>query len=193
MSAATHSGFGHKLVLILMGLCLLGMFGYSAAYRITHPSTVRTVQQSQHGGGGEEAMARIGRLMGRLQKNPRDAETLRQLAREFMAVQAWEQAGRFWERLVRLKPEDPAARESLALTYFHRQRFEKAAEQLRLLLDIRPDNLYAHYNLGLLYANYLAKQEKGKRHFEAVLDSPAAGGDLQDKAREQLRALELQE
>jgi tetratricopeptide (TPR) repeat protein len=176
-----------------MGLCLVGMFGFSVAYRMDHPSLTHTVQRSQHGGGGEETMARIGQLMGKLQENPRDVETLRQLGREFMTVQAWSQAARFWERVVRLEPDDAAAHENLALSYFHQQRFEKAAEQLRLVLDIRPDNLYAHYNLGLLYSNYFSEPDKAKRHLQRVLDSPGAGEQLKSKAREQLRSLKGKE
>jgi len=182
------TGKGAKLVLILVGICLLGVLGYSMVYRVQHPFL--TQQRERPGQASQQPsrdnMGRIAELMSQIQENPRDVRALTEVARRFMSMNAFERAAKFWERVLRISPEDPEPRQGLAMCYYRLNRHQDAARQLRRVLELDPDNAYAHFNLGVLLTGYLEEPEKGREHFRQVLDAEGANAELRDRARREL-------
>lgn len=173
------TGLGFVLV------ALVCMLGFSTLYRLEHPSLTRVVHQNQ-AGGQEDMMGMVGQLMQRLEENPEDVSTLRTLGQMFMRMQAWSEAQRFWARLLALEPEDVQARQQLSMSLFRQEEYAAAADELREVLKVDPDNPHAFFNLGILNMYYLDDPQEGQRYFQEVIDSPQAGPELKEQAREQL-------
>ena len=166
-------------------LALVGMTGYSLVYRMDHTSLTQHREQSS-APSREDMMGMVGQLMQRLEENPQDETTLRTLGQAFMRMQAWEQSERFWTRLLNLHPEDVQARQQLAQTLFRQERYQAAAEELKQVLAREPDNAYAMFNVGVLLTHYLDQKDAGRAYFQHILDSPSAGPELKEQAREQI-------
>ena len=181
-----HKSITGNVGLGLVLLALVSMLGYSTLHRLENPSLTRVVHQN-HSGGQEDMMGMVGQLMQRLEENPEDVSTLRMLGQVFMRMQAWSEARRFWSRLLALEPGDIQARQQLSMCLFRLEEYAAAEEELQQVVVEEPDNAFALFNLGILHMHYLDDPEKGQRYFQQVIESPQAGPDLKDQAREQLK------
>jgi len=195
MAAAT--GKGTKLVLIVTAICLLAILSYSLLYRVQHPFLAKQrghdAEQQASQQPSQKAMERIVELMSRIQDNPKDVQALTEVARLFMSMRSFERAAKFWERVLRLTPDDPGPRQRLAMCYFRLDRHEDAASQLRRVLELDPGNAYAHYNLGVLLTGYMDREQEGRKHFRRVLRMEGADAELKDRARRELSRSPAQE
>jgi tetratricopeptide (TPR) repeat protein len=177
-----------KPVLLAMGAALTALL-IAAVLTVGNPGLVRQTSGA-HSGQREQAIATITRLMERLQENPEDREALRRLANAFTAMQAWERASSFWQRLVSLDQDDLKARQNLAMTYFRMGEHRAAAEELEIVLQRDAGGVYAHFNLGILYGYYLESPDKAVEHLRAVARNTQAPDDLRKEARKHLQELQ---
>jgi tetratricopeptide (TPR) repeat protein len=60
--------------------------------------------------------------------------------------------------------------------------YEEAVKEYEKTLSLRPDDLYAHYNLGIIYSQYLIDEEKAVSHFKKYLKKAPTDKDA-DMAR----------
>jgi len=188
MSSKPAYNIGQKAVLCFMGLSLVGMLIASVAYRIDHPSL------TEHRDKGSQAqadamMSRISGLMERLQDNPEDVEAMQQLGHIFMAMQAWDRAARFWERVLEHRPQDGHARKQLAMCYYQQQSYDDAARELKRVLRDASEDHYARFNLGVLLIHFLDQPAQGKAHLRQVAGAKSADEELRQKARQELSDL----
>ncbi|MGM0423766.1 MAG: tetratricopeptide repeat protein [Thermodesulfobacteriota bacterium] len=197
MSSANPLSLVSRVVLPLMLLGLLLLLGYTIAYQVKNPGL--TQQATQQRGGQEQAqdpeqtqemMDMVSALMQRVQEDPQDLEALEQLGLIFMRMEAWDRAAKFWKRLLEQEPEHGQARQQLANCYFRQEEYAQAAMELQRVLEQEPEAPHANFNLGLLYAYYLQDEDQAQEHFQNVLDSPAAEGQLQEQAREEMQNLQ---
>lgn len=193
-------------LVLLAGFVL--MFGSSVVYRITNPSRVihRQVQpQVDHGdaampgegmtmpggmppamgggtmGGNPQAMAEIGRLMGQLQQNPDDVDTLVAIGKAFLEADAVDRAESFANRALAAAPQNPEALNLAAVAAFAHGHHEQSAEYFEKLVAVQPDDGPAWYNLGMLYKHHLKQPGKAAAAFEKAL--PLAEQDPELKTR----------
>lgn len=174
------------LALGLVVLALMGMVGYSVAYRLHHPSLTREIEHT-HSSGQEDMMGMVSQLMQRLEQDPEDTSALRGLGQAFMRMQAWSEAQRFWNRLLGLEPDNVQARQQLSMSLFRQEKYAAAEEELRHILNSEPNNAYVLFNLGILHTYYLENEEQGRSYFQQVLDAPGAEPELKEQAKEHLK------
>jgi tetratricopeptide (TPR) repeat protein len=200
-----HAPMGLKVV---SGLCLLGLAVILAAsfiYRLERPTlTVKTVREAPHGapgaaggpagamGGGmgmeqtPPAMAEMMDMMTQLKDKPDDFDLLMRLGERFLTMEFPERAVIFFERAEKVKPDDPDLLNALGVAYFQSSAADKAKEKFERLLARDKGDFRAHYNLGILYKHALKDEALAKKHFAAVLASPAASDQAKEQARKEM-------
>jgi cytochrome c-type biogenesis protein CcmH/NrfG len=184
----------HVVLVVSAGFVLL--LATAFVYRITHPSLTRSPNQPAHTAADHEDgqaqsqqdMSAVRELMVRLSENPGDPETLKSLGREFMRMEAWEQAKGFLEQSVAAKPTDTDAMMMLGVALFNMQSFREAADQFELIVSLDEDNAMALYNLGVIYKHGLEDPDTARGYFNRVLESEAANEQLRAQASRELGA-----
>jgi Flp pilus assembly protein TadD len=108
---AVHKLFSARSVLVLVMLGLIAMFACSFAYRISHPSLVKSNRQAQNAGVNTKAetLQHIAHLMRKIQKEP-DAYDLRlEAAEAFIEIEDWSGAGLHLKKALSINPHNVAA------------------------------------------------------------------------------------
>lgn len=80
-----------------------------------------------------------------------DAVMLAELGQLLLEAHMARQANAVFQRLVTLRPEDPDARHSLAVSYFELKMMDEGIRQCRRALKLQPQNPQALYNLALAH------------------------------------------
>jgi tetratricopeptide (TPR) repeat protein len=173
-----------KGVLLFTALCLALIFAGSLLYRATHPSLVVRTQPTM--GAGPGPMAEIGKLMARLEENPRDIQTLNSLAMMFMEMHAWDRAAMFWNRILAEEPGSVTAHYHLGVVRFQLKEHEQAEQSFLKVLELDPASHLAHYNLGVLYKYFLEQPERARPHFEKVRELAPGDDHLMGLVRREL-------
>ncbi|MFA6357509.1 MAG: tetratricopeptide repeat protein [Candidatus Omnitrophota bacterium] len=81
---------------------------------------------------------------------------------------------------------------NLAIIYENVGRYKEAAQEYEKILELTPDDADIHYNLGILYDDYLQKNEKAIAHYRRYLELCPDAKDAvnvrewMDEAREDL-------
>lgn len=90
------------------------------------------------------------------------------------------------------KEKAPQHYYNLAVIYEDAGRYKEAVREYKKTLELVPDNANIHYNLGIIYDDYLQDEEKANfyygRYLELYPDAPDAGivREWMDEAREDL-------
>lgn len=111
----------------------------------------------------------------RLQKSPKDVDTLVSLATVYDSLAQQNTAYlpyavKYWEKVIAIDPNDDDARTDLATDYFRQNKVEDGIRQLNLVLAHNPDHLNANLNLGVMYMNTNPKQfQKAADQFNKVI------------------------
>lgn len=187
----------HVILLVCIGLVLILIT--AVIYRLSHPNLTvaleRPPQQQQQPAsssaehGGEQDMSAVRDLMVKMRENPDNPEVLKALGREFMHMQAWEQAKGFLERAVMNAPSDVEALMMLGVNLFNMQNHQEAAEQFELVLSLDPDNVMARYNLGIINKYGLDNPDKARDYFNQVLESDNVSDQIREQAAAELQDL----
>jgi tetratricopeptide (TPR) repeat protein len=187
----------HVILLVCLGMALILIT--AVIYRLTHPNLTVALKQPQQQQqqsapssaehGGEQDMTAIRDLMSKMRESPDDPEVLKALGREFMHMQAWEQAKGFLERAVMNAPSDVEALMMLGVNLFNMQNHQEAAEQFELVLSLDPDNVMARYNLGIINKYGLENPEKARDYFNQVLESENVSDQIRKQAAAELEEL----
>ena len=117
-----------------------------------------------------------------LQSNPNDSEALLKMANIYFdanqnalntdaaAAQDFGQQGiRYYERYLRISPQDNDARSDLATLYFVTAQIERAIQEVNQVLLNDPNHIRANYNLGLFYARGRRDYAAAQGQFEKVI------------------------
>ncbi len=90
---------------------------------------------------------KVAPLLEQLQKNPKDADLLAQIARAYMAAQQFQTARQYYEQSVAVKPQAPVLNE-LAFVYVKIGDLDKGIATLNQALAVDPKNPNVLFNLG---------------------------------------------
>jgi len=117
-----------------------------------------------------------------LQTNPNDPEALLKMANIYfdahevaantdaVAAQSYGQQGiRYYERYLKISPQDNDAHSDLATLYFDTAQIDRAIQEVQQVLANDPNHVKANYNLGLFYARGRRDYKAAKLQFEKVL------------------------
>jgi tetratricopeptide (TPR) repeat protein len=118
-----------------------------------------------------------------------DADLVFNAALAAQNAQAWEQAATFWNRTVKLRPDDVDALSSLGAVLVELKKCPEAIEAVHKSVTLKPDNKVFHRQLGAVYTKcgsnakateelmiYLA-MDKGKPVADAGAHAKAASGE----------------
>ncbi len=86
-------------------------------------------------------------LLEQLQKNPKDAEVLAQIARAYMAAQQFQSAQHYYEQSIAVKPQAGVLNEA-AFVYVKLGDLDKAVASLNQAVKLDPKNPQVLFNLG---------------------------------------------
>jgi hypothetical protein len=118
-----------------------------------------------------------------LQTNPDDPEALLKMANIYFdshanaintdaaAAQSFGQQGiRYYERYLRISPQDNDARSDLATLYFDTAQIDRAIKVVQQVLADDPNHVKANYNLGLFYARGRRDYPASEAQFKKVIE-----------------------
>lgn len=97
--------------------------------------------------------AKVATLMGKIQANPKDADSLMALGDEYYRVGDFTTAGNWFTKVTEIEPGNVRGFLALGATAFNDGNLDAAEVAWRKALDIDEKNIEAHYDLGFLYFN----------------------------------------
>lgn len=158
---------------IVVGVYLMG--GTPAPAAAPHPS----VQAMPTPTTPTLDAARVAELTAAVEKNPKDADSLRALGLEYFKAQQFSDAATWLGKVVELKPKDMDARLTTGVALFNSGDLKGAEKHWLAGVDIDPKSPDPYYNLGFLYMGTnppdLAKVEANwKKVIELAPDSDLA-------------------
>lgn len=181
----------HLVVIVILGLCLLGMLGASLWHRVTNPSlTISHFRPASKGNPtpADSAMTAIGQLMEAVAKDPHDMQALLRLTESLMAVGQWQSAENFAQKALAEPGENGRAMYLLAVIHHNKGQHKEAAELLEKLLE-KENNPSARYSLAILYIHFLNQPEAGRRQLLQGLAADSASPGLVQAMQEELGKL----
>ncbi len=185
MNNEAHIYSAYKVAAFFGLFCLAVLLVSFVSYRIEHPSLTKERQAPAKA--SNNPMGDMTALMKRLEKNPQDKEALYKLGHRFMRMQAWDKALQFWNRFLRLQPENKSVLTQKGFCLFQKDKFAKAAGTFKKVLQMDSKDYRAHYNLGMLYKHYLEKPDLGRKHLRKVLEFlPPEKNKLQKEVQKEL-------
>lgn len=99
-----------------------------------------------------------------LAQDPRNRAATIALANAYFDTENWKDAIIYYERSLRLEPNDPDVRTDLGTSYRNSGMPDRAIEEYRKVLKSNPAHENARYNLGIVYAydkkNYVRAVEE---------------------------------
>jgi len=135
--------------------------------------------------------ARVGELMGRLEKNSEDVGTLVALGDIYFQAEDYAHAGSWMEQAVSLAPGNLKARLALGASQYNLGEVADARAQWEEVISLDPKNVEAYYDLGFLY---LSKDPpnlaKAKQLWRKVVEMAPPGSAVAKTVATHLKGLE---
>ncbi len=97
--------------------------------------------------------AKVAELMGKIQADPKDADSLMALGDEYYRIGDFTTAGTWFTKVTALEPTNVRGFLALGATDFNDGDLDAAEVAWRKALDIDENSVEAHYDLGFLYFN----------------------------------------
>jgi tetratricopeptide (TPR) repeat protein len=117
-----------------------------------------------------------------LQTNPNDSESLLKMANVYFdanetaaltdagaAIGYGQQGIRYYERYLKLSPQDNDARADLATLYFATGQTDRAIQEVALVLQRDTNHVKANFNLGLFYGQGRGDYPAAEAQFKKVI------------------------
>jgi tetratricopeptide (TPR) repeat protein len=154
-----------KPVILLMaaGIIIMFMTSFLGGGNIPGERSSKIAQNN------DDAMAEIPALMAKLKDNPKDTDTLQDLAEAFSRAKDWEKAAVFWSKMIDILPEDINALNHRGAALMRINRYDEAAADYEKILLIRPKEAHALFNLGLIHKYGFQNKEKARDYFQQAL------------------------
>jgi len=168
-----------KQVYILAGICLVLGTALGYLFRGSEISTNPPPASSQSQTPGQTGMPqqmpsldqlkqmadkRAEPLLAQLQKDPNNADVLKQLARIYEATHQFKQASDYYRKAAEINPKDVAARTSMASCLYYSGDVDGALAQLQQALKVDPKDANSLFNLGII-------RWKGKNDTQGALQA----------------------
>ncbi|HEY7214428.1 MAG TPA: tetratricopeptide repeat protein [Thermoanaerobaculia bacterium] len=137
------------------------------------PTDARTADTSNPAMGGAAGPgvggpmnAQVQQLKEYVEKNPNDADAVRQLANLNFEIRNWPRAKELYDHYLKLRPNDPEVIVDLGVTYRETQHFDQALERFRQARKLAPENWTALYNEVVVLAFDLKRYDEASSVLE---------------------------
>jgi cytochrome c-type biogenesis protein CcmH/NrfG len=109
------------------------------------------IGSQQQTGASPEMLAQTAQpLLAKLQANPKDSATLKELGNLYYDGQAYPKAIEYYGKALEIDPKNPDVITDLGTAYWYTGDADKAIEQFNKSLAIRPNNANTLFNLGIV-------------------------------------------
>jgi uncharacterized protein HemY len=119
-------------------------------------------------GGGAPPMQAIQELKAYVDKNPNDANAVRQLADLNFEIRNWKRAQELYRHYLELKPGDPDVMTDLGISYRETQDFDKSLQLFQAVHKAAPDHWKSYFNEVVVLAFDLKKPAEAKAPLEKL-------------------------
>lgn len=156
---------GISLALVVLVLIASGAIDLSGSK--TPP--IEVSQQIQSPGIDLNSISKINELKNIVEKDPKNAGAILDLANLRFDSGFFEDAAKNYEQYLELNPKNANAQIDLGVCYYNMKQFDKAESEILEALKYSPKHQIAYLNLGVIY---LAKQnmEKAKEWFNKTVE-----------------------
>jgi tetratricopeptide repeat protein len=113
-------------------------------------------------GAGAPPMQAIQELKAYVEKNPNDANAVRQLADLNFEIRNWKRAQELYRHYLELKPGDPDVMTDLGISYRETQEFDKSLQLFQAVHKAAPDHWKSYFNEVVVLAFDLKKPGEAK-------------------------------
>lgn len=120
----------------------------------------------------------------RLESSPNDAEAMKSVANAYYNlrdqtgnVQFARKAIDYYQRYLKLRPDDVDARTDLAAMLFYSGSTDEAIQEATLVLETKPEHIQANFNLGIFYWRGRGDYKAAALQFKKVIDLTSTSGD----------------
>lgn len=118
----------------------------------------------------------------KLQSSPNDADAVKSIANAFYNlrdqtgnVQYAQKAIDYYERYLKLRPDDQDVRTDLAAMYFYAGATDKAIQTATTVLEATPEHIQANFNLGIFYWRGRTDYKAAALQFKKVIELTTEG------------------
>ncbi|MCX8006683.1 MAG: PIN domain-containing protein [Coriobacteriia bacterium] len=120
----------------------------------------------------------------RLQSVPNDADAMKSVADAYYNlrdqtgnVQFAQKAIAYYERYLKIRPDDVDVRTDMAAMLFYAGSTDRAIQEATRVLEAKPDHIQANFNLGIFYWRGRSDYKAGALQFKKVIDLTSASSD----------------
>lgn len=120
----------------------------------------------------------------RLQSSPNDADAMKMVADAYYNlrdqtgnVQFARKAIDYYERYLKIRPDDVDVRTDMAAMLFYAGSTDQAIQEATRVLEAQPDHIQANFNLGIFYWRGRSDYEAAALQFKKVIDLTSASSD----------------
>lgn len=120
----------------------------------------------------------------RLQSAPNDADAMKQVADAYYNlrdqtgnVQFARKAIDYYERYLKIRPDDVDVRTDMAAMLFYAGSTDQAIQEATRVLEAEPDHIQANFNLGIFYWRGRSDFKAAALQFKKVIELTSASGD----------------
>lgn len=125
-----------------------------------------------------------------LRENAENREKLEVMKAKFKdAVPGLAKSGRISQKMMR---ENADMHYNLGTVFLHNKQYKEAIKEYERVLELRPNDSETHYNLGVLYDDYLRDREKALYHYQKYLAINPKSADAK-KVETYILSLELEQ
>lgn len=104
----------------------------------------------------------------------------------------YETALKHFDAVLAQQPKDLTALLSRAVAARGLERFDEAEAGYKKVIELDADNVGAHYNLGILYQEYMQKLDAALASYEQVLRHESRDADLRKDVTQRIQAVRIQ-
>ena len=133
--------------------------------------------------------AKVAELMGKIQANPQDADSLMALGDEFFKVGDFTAAAGWFAKVTKIEPTNVRGFLALGAAAFNQNDLTTAETAWKQATTIDPKNVEAYYDLGFLYLNRQPPDMVGVQREWGKVVKLAPGSDVAKTVQAHLDAL----
>lgn len=161
------SRFSPVLVVLVIAAIVYGVYQSGGQTSAHSQSVDATASPTAKALDEEKVLA----LMNKLQSNPKDVETLRNLGDLYFGAGDYATAASWQQKIVDINPRDTTALLTLGIALFNTGDTASAEKHWLKVIEIDPANAEAHYDLGFLYLSKNPPEtEKAKAEWNKVIE-----------------------
>ncbi len=151
------------------------------ATRLTSPSSSATVPSEFRDLLSADQRALLDALV-KLERSPGDADALKTVANAYYNLR--DQTGNvvfaqkaidYYNRYLKIRPDDADVRTDLAAMYFYAGATDKAIQEATRVIEAVPDHIQANFNLGIFYWRGRADHKAAALQFKKVIELTGSG------------------